>query len=242
MSGNYLKIQPYLLEIIGPAEQRQGNYGPQHNWPVRSDGIDYILSQSVGSGLDTALSSGTVGSQFNVIKQPNPEHQGSFRFVVTPGGTGQPQFQQPAQQPAAQPVQQAVVQPEKTGVNWALKDAKQEHSIAKAVCLKLAVHSFKGDEYDEALIIDRYQSLMRILNDDLDTVMCRLQSAKNVFHLDAISKKYGELWRAILTPGELKIAVDEHMRLKTQFTKPADQPPIDPFDAGEDVGDSPLPF
>ena len=109
------------------------------------------------------------------------------------------------------------------GVDWDLKNAKTEHSISKAVCLKLAVNSFAQGDFNEPEIIKRYQTLLTILDDDLDTALIRLQQAKNVFHLNAIASKHGKLWRAILSPDEVGQVIDEVNRLKEAFKNPVEK-------------------
>ena len=145
-----------------------------------------------------------------------------------------------------EPVKHNYSKPE---VDWDLKDAKKEHEIRKAICIKLAVDKVKDGDWDKKIenqIRGKFTTLMLIMSDDLELVMHKLQTSINVFHLNAMFKKYRNLWTSILSEDDFGLVIDECTRLKQQFEAPEKEeaPPAEkvPAHIEEDVPVEELPF
>jgi len=246
-----LKVEPNSSVIVKllydngihqPATK--AGYDDQWAWGVSISGAEYVIFATVK--LNEMLLNDFKKDDMVLIGKAATE-KGGQAYYVQAYDSNQPESVKPSEQ----------LKPNTNGANTkapegyrAEKDAYQRlhnikvaHSIAKSVALKLSVQSL--DKWDEPEIIKRYQVLLTILNDDLDTVFLRLQNTTNVHHLEATWKKHAALWRAILLPEELGQAIDEAKRLKDAFNNPEPDKEVEkkePLENFMPTDSEPLPF
>lgn len=261
----------YVLQTLyDEPKSHSGNYGEQHIFAVLEvvTGVEYAVSQKVGSTLDSALMALTKGEMITVEKRKDENNHWPFHIErgnqykeattptdqLKPVSNGNP-TQNQGGNPHAQP----------KPVDWDLKDEMKNHEIRKAICIKLAVDKIPEGAWDKKIeteIMGKYTTLMLIMSDDLEIVLHKIQTATSVFHLNAMWKKYSKLWGRVLSSEDFGHAIDECSRIKETFTDKKEDPkpdkqPIEeilegkqPEPAGPDEGDGynfdkddePLPF
>lgn len=229
---NFQNATQYVLELLfDDPKQHEGNYGPQHFYAVKDlQGVEHTVAQSIGSGLDNAFNAGSKGDQFTIEKRKN--EAGNWVFHVEKGNTAKE-----AVKPSSQVVydnQNSNLPPKgQPPVDWDLKEEKKTHEIAKAVCIKLAVDSLPEAKTWSATtkkeLNSRFQTLMTLINNEIDGVLGHIENATNVFHLNAMWKKHRKLWDSILTEEEYGIAVDASAKKKASFEPEKEEPVQEPL-------------
>jgi hypothetical protein len=231
----------YVIELLFDTPlDKTTDYGEKKVYAFTCNGVEYVTFQAEGGTIDTTLGSGKKGDIFTIEKVRNDK--GNWIFAVTKGDTTstvKPSDQLKPDDP-----------PPRTSpppVDWDLKEAKKEHEIRKAVCIKLAVDKIPEGAWKKATeteIKGKFMTLMLIMSDDLELVLARIKLASNVFHLNAMWKKYSHLWGNLLSAEDFGTAIDACAKKKASFDEPAD--PVLVPDEGESApfisDDEPLPF
>ena len=199
----------------------EGQYGPKNIYAIEVGGVEYVTSQSPGGTLDTAFSTGTKGTTFTIWKVRNDK--GNYVFNVDKGNTAQavtPSSQaKPTEENKAEAGRQFIPDTP-VAPDWDLKEQKTQHEIRKAVCLKLAVDKIPEGNWTkkvETEIKGKYTTLMLLISDDLEIALAKLKTAENVFHLNAMWKKYSKLWGNILSHEDYTTAINFCAEIKKGF-------------------------
>jgi len=177
-----------------------------------------------------------------IIAKFRDNETGKFPFSVIPYVASEDR-KEPAGQKVKAPNNAPAKEYTNQPIDWDLKESKKEHEIRKAICIKLAVDKIPEGAWDkktEVEIRGKFTTLMLIISDDLALVIEKLKCADNVFHLEAMWKKYSHLWRNLLSKDDLGTAIDTCAKLRKDLeadNKRALNPKADPEQASVDVGD-----
>lgn len=240
----------YVVSLIyDQGKEVTGEYGTKMMYAITHDGQEYVTSQNPGGTLDIALGSGKKGDVFTICKVRNDK--GSYVFQVEKGDTTGNQVKpsdqlKPTDENKESAGRELIPDTKHQAPDWDLKEQKTQHEIRKAVCLKLAVEKIPEGAWNkkiEAEIKGKYTTLMLLISDDLEIALAKLKTAENIFHLNAMWKKYSKLWGNILSIEDYTTAVNFCKDLKSNFEEI--EKVKEPEPAKEEAfinEDEPLPF
>lgn len=244
----------YVVSLVyDQGKEVSGDYGTKMVYAITHKGEEFVTSQAPHGTLDTAFGAGKKGDVFTISKIRNDS--GNYVFHVekgdTTGNTAKPSDQlKPTEENREQAGRELIPDTKQQAPDWDLKDRIKDHEIRKAVCLKLAVEKIPEGAWTKKIeteIKGKYTTLMLLISDDLEIALAKLKTAENIFHLNAMWKKYSKLWGNILSIEDYTTAVNFCKDLKSNFeeiekAKKAEEPEPATADEGDGLGPDGLPF